>query len=94
MTSPAPPNTPWMTREEAAEYLRFKPRTVDRLVREGKLTRFHTKHGGHPRFRRTEVYALIEIDDRVGDPSRAPQKAIDASLRSRGILPVVVEEAS
>lgn len=63
-----------MTREEAADYLRIHPRSVDKLVLAGKLTRFHL--GRSPRFRRVEVASLVEIDDQVGQ--RAPEQLIRA----------------
>ena len=31
------PQRPWLTRAEAADYLRFKPRTVTSMIRRGEL---------------------------------------------------------
>ena len=90
MSTPTPPTapaapSPWMTRQEAADYLRVEPRTLDRIVREGKLTRFRMTHGDSPRFRRAEVMRLIEIDDKVGQRG-GPNlvQATQRSLQSRG----------
>lgn len=90
MTAPAPrpiaPETsPWMTREEAAEYLRIAPRTFDNYVRAGEITRFRLKSSDRPRYRRAEVVRLIEIDDKVGQRATPNLvKATEASLQSRG----------
>lgn len=61
---------PWYTRDEAAEYLRVRPRTVDRMVREGKLTRYRFSHGDRPRFRVADVRAMIVPDEGGGAITR------------------------
>jgi excisionase family DNA binding protein len=78
-----------MTRQEAADYLRVQPRTVDRMVRERKLTRFVLEHGQHPRFRRAEVASLIVLDDHVGAMDRVARmrKPTEKSLAARGHRP-------
>lgn len=74
VTVPPPTVSPWLTREETAAYLRVGPRTVDRLARDGLLTRFHLRRS--PRYRRAEVAALVELDDHVGE--RAPAQLLKA----------------
>lgn len=52
----------YFTREEAAEYLRVSPRSVDRLAASGRLLR--VKFGDHDksrvRFRRQDLDAFVE----------------------------------
>lgn len=52
--------SPWMTKREAADYLRVGHRTVDHYVTEGRLVR-HSIAGkpNSPRFARAEVEALV-----------------------------------
>lgn len=49
--------SPWMTTEEAAEYLRCKPQRVHELVSRGDLSRH--KEGGRLLLDRAEVEALV-----------------------------------
>lgn len=67
MTDP-PPNGPWLTREQAAEYLAVVPRTIDRYAREGHLTRHYMARGRTPRFLAAEVHALPRTAP-AGDPT-------------------------
>lgn len=69
--------SPWMTREEAAEYLRVRPRTVDRMVRERKLARHRLAHGDRPRFWRADVVALIVPDDGGGAITRQHRAGVE-----------------
>lgn len=56
--------TPWLTRVEAAAYLRVSTVKIDRLARRGSLTRYRLKDtpAGSPgsvRFRREELDSLL-----------------------------------
>lgn len=51
--------SPWMTRQEVGAHLRVSVKTVDRYVREGKLTRHHLGGGTAVRFQRAEVEGLL-----------------------------------
>jgi excisionase family DNA binding protein len=53
------PDDEWITRSEAAAILRVAPRTFDRWRQEGRITRYITP-GRHPRYRRSDVLALLE----------------------------------
>jgi len=48
----------WITRSEAAALLRVAPRTFDRWRLDGRITRYTTP-GSHPRYRRSDVLALL-----------------------------------
>jgi excisionase family DNA binding protein len=72
------PVSPYMTREEAAEYLRVQPRTVDKYVRRGDLTRY--KRGHSVLLARDEVVTFVKIDEHVGE--RQPEKLIEGKRRS------------
>jgi excisionase family DNA binding protein len=54
------PTTPseLLTPSEVATLFRVDPKTVTRWAKTGKLTSLRTL-GGHRRYRRTEVYALL-----------------------------------
>lgn len=58
-------STPWMTREEAATYLRVSTSTLDRYVREGKLARHRLAGTRSARFHKEELDALVEPDPEV-----------------------------
>jgi excisionase family DNA binding protein len=45
----------WMTKEEAAEYLRVTPQTVDGYRRKGLITCFKLGGFGKPRFSRKDL---------------------------------------
>lgn len=49
----------WMTRAEAAQFLRIAPRTLDAYVRNGSLPRFHLTGSRTPRFRIEDVRKLV-----------------------------------
>jgi excisionase family DNA binding protein len=56
-----PSTTRWLTRSEAAERLRVKPRTIDTYARTGKLPRYYLAGSTRaPRFRAEDVDALVE----------------------------------
>ena len=52
-------NTEWMTKQEAAAHLRVSPVTLDRYVREGLVTKYVIGSKQSPRFRRTELDAIV-----------------------------------
>jgi len=52
--------TELMTLEEVAATLRLRPRTVQELVRQGRLTRIRPTGGRLTRFDSLEVQALID----------------------------------
>ncbi len=54
-------NDEWLTREEAAAYLKINPRTLNRWVQHGKCPR-HRTPGGAPRFLRRELDELLRPD--------------------------------
>lgn len=51
-----------LTPAEVAKVFRVDPKTVTRWSREGKLTSIRTP-GGHRRYRRAEVEALLNKED-------------------------------
>jgi excisionase family DNA binding protein len=50
-----------LTPAEVAKFFRVDPKTVTRWAKAGKLTAIRTL-GGHRRYRRSEVQALLGID--------------------------------
>jgi len=49
----------WLSREEAAKVLDVHMRTIDRLVRDGRLPRYRIAGTRSPRFRIEDVRALV-----------------------------------
>lgn len=56
--------SPYMTRQEAGDYLRINARGVDKLILAKKLTRF--KRGQRVLVAREEVALLVTIDGEPG----------------------------
>jgi excisionase family DNA binding protein len=52
----------YMTREEAAEYLKVSAATLDRYVRQGKLRRLRLAGTRTARFKKGDLDALVEPD--------------------------------
>ena len=50
----------WFIREEAAKYLRYSAKTIDRWVAEGRLRRYAPDGCSHYRFKRSELDRLME----------------------------------
>lgn len=50
--------SPWMTREEAANYLRVKPMTISTWGWQGQITPY--KHGRNVRYKREEIESLFK----------------------------------
>lgn len=65
-----------MTRQEAAEHLRVTTKTIDRWVRDGKLTRYTISGLRSVRFKTSELDGLLEPE---GAPVQAEQEAPDRS---------------
>lgn len=63
-----PEVSPWMTKGEAALYLRVTPSTIDRYVNEKMLTRYTVRGVQSARFARSELAALVvpDTDHREG----------------------------
>lgn len=53
----------WLTRLEAAEYLRVSVDTLDRWVKAGKLRRYRAASGTGRRFRRADLDAALVPED-------------------------------
>jgi excisionase family DNA binding protein len=54
--------SPWMTRAEAADYLRVTERTVDRYADAGRLTKHRVEGVQSVRFARSEVMSLVSTE--------------------------------
>lgn len=75
------PASPWLTKNEAAEYMRVHPRTIDDWAKAGRITRHRIEGLQSVRFRRDELDALVvpvgEADtpaaDLVAQRCAAPQ---------------------
>jgi excisionase family DNA binding protein len=70
MTPPPPPDpgSEYLTRQEAADLLRVRVLTIDRLARSGKLTRYRVATGetrGRTLFRADEVRGLIQREEQA-----------------------------
>lgn len=57
-----------LTPGDIAKLFRVDPKTVTRWAKDGKLSSFRTV-GGHRRFRKAEVEALLGRDESPRDPS-------------------------
>jgi excisionase family DNA binding protein len=63
-----PSTTRWLTRSEAAERLRVRPRTIDAYARTGKLPRYYLAGSTRaPRFRVEDVDAIAKQAERKDD---------------------------
>lgn len=56
--------TPWLTTQEAAEYLRITRRVLDQWVKRGEIVRHYPGRIRSPRFHRDHLDALM----RPGSP--------------------------
>jgi excisionase family DNA binding protein len=56
----------WMTRAEAAEYLRVTPKTIDRYVERGQLVRFTIAGSRSTRFRKDMLDRLLAPEGSEG----------------------------
>lgn len=52
----------WLTKVEAARYLRTSPSTLDRWVRDNNLTRYKVNGTQAVRFKRADLDALMVVD--------------------------------
>lgn len=75
MTTPATVS-PWLTKAEAAEYMRCDTRTIDRWTEAGKLTRHRVEGLRSVRFARAELDSLV-VPERTegGAPPNDPAPA-------------------
>jgi excisionase family DNA binding protein len=62
MTETAAVESPWMTRAEAAAYLRVGERTIDRYAEASKLTKHRVEGVQSVRFARSEVEGLVSAE--------------------------------
>lgn len=53
--------SPWMNRQEAAEYLRISPPSLDRWMREGRVKFYKAAGQRSVRFRRDDLDAVMEV---------------------------------
>ncbi len=53
----------WYTIEESANYLRVSSRLVYQLVQEGQVTAYRVGSGGHRRFKREDLDAVMHRED-------------------------------
>ncbi len=59
LIKPRRPSSPWMTRQEVADWLRVDPHTVDRWVADGRLTKYQMSDLASYRYSRAEVEAFV-----------------------------------
>jgi excisionase family DNA binding protein len=52
--------SPWMTKQEAADYLRVHVHTIDDYIAKGFLTRYHIGDLQSTRLKRSEIEALMQ----------------------------------
>jgi predicted site-specific integrase-resolvase len=64
---PRDTDTPWYTREEAAQYLRMSVDTLDRWQRDGVVER-HTASNGRPRYHQDSLDAALRLHPEVIEP--------------------------
>lgn len=50
----------WLTKEEAAEFLRVRPRTIDRWVAEGIIMKYRIADLQSVRFNKEELETLVQ----------------------------------
>ncbi len=61
----------YLRRAEAADYMSVSPATIDRWVREGRLTRYRLAgHSKVSRYRQSELDALLVPDRPTAKPTR------------------------
>ena len=61
-----------LTPGEVAALFRVDPKTVTRWAAAGRISSIRTP-GGHRRFRESEVRALLEGEEGLAEPTRAPR---------------------
>lgn len=57
------PLSPWMSRQEVADYLRVHPNSVDKLARNGVLTRYRVEGMNQLLYKRDEVAGIVFEDE-------------------------------
>ncbi len=63
-------NKPFVTVEEAADYLEVHPQTIRRWLRDGRLQGTMISRAAGYRIRREEVERVIEVGLREADPGK------------------------
>lgn len=58
-------STPWLTKEQAAAHLQVTTRTIDRLVKAGKLRKHVLDGTNSVRFKREDLDGLMEPEPEV-----------------------------
>jgi excisionase family DNA binding protein len=56
--------SPWLTKAEAAEYMRVDPRTIDRWAATGRLTKHRVAGVQSVRFSRDELDRLVQPESK------------------------------
>lgn len=80
------PVGPWMGRQEVADYLRCHPNSVDKLAREGLLTKHHIHGLNSLLYSRREVEGLVLVE--------APRKDMSDEERREALSTALDEEGS
>jgi excisionase family DNA binding protein len=57
------PESPFLTKAEAAAYMRVSPRTIDRWAAAGRIQRYRVGTSQSLRFKRAELDALVVPDE-------------------------------
>ena len=68
------PQSELMTPAEVADVFRVDPKTVARWANSGKMPSIRTL-GGHRRFRRADIEALLKASDLDGEGALEPEAA-------------------
>jgi len=55
----------WLTRQEASKYMKVAPRTLDRWVAEGRVTRYHIDGIRSVRFHQDDLDAMHKPEPAV-----------------------------
>jgi len=55
--------SPWLTKAEAADYMRVDARTIDRWASAGRITKHRVAGIQSVRFSRAELDALVQPED-------------------------------
>ena len=66
--------SPWVTKQEAAEYLRCTPHTIDGYAKQGLLQRYHVAGWKTTRFKRADLDALVRPVAPIVEPEQDPEQ--------------------
>jgi hypothetical protein len=70
LTAAGPPQTPWRTRQQAAEHIPVSLRQFDRLHKEGRITAHYGT--GRPLFHIDELDAMVRLFGTLSDHTGSP----------------------